>query len=223
MSKKTKQVLGIVIVIVVIFVLFKGYDIYNHLNEKNVFDEIYYSELKLLKGYIFKPNPNIENLEQIEKDPRDRRISEWGTLGTASEFYKDGILGENKSISFVFCEGELEGVTKMLKISYRIKISETVALYLIHEYDVSTKNLHQRVYTWDGPRNDGQTAYGEEIYPYLEEYGVSIDEVIALSNEVLYEIFLPDWFKGNKGHSKFSINNLGDFTITKDAVLEQGN
>jgi|GEM_PF-6697452 len=222
MGKKTKIALKSVIAVLAIFVLFKGYDMYSHLNEKNVFDEIYYSELKLLKGYIFKPNPNIENLKQIEKDPRDRRISEWGTLGTAREYYKDGILGENKSITIWFCKGEVEGLSKKLEISYEIQISETVKLYLINEYDVSTKNLHQSVHIWDGTPNDGQSAYGEEIYPYLAQYGISIDEVKVLADEVLYEIFLPDWFEGNNGHSKFSMDNLGDFTITKDPILEQG-
>ena len=218
MSKKTKQVLGIVIVIVVIFVFFKGYDMYSHSNEKNVFDEIYYSELKLANADTKPfPNPSMANVTQI-------RVQNWKTPyiwydnETHSEHYNIEALPEDRQISIHFNKKE-----KNMSITYYIDYSETFSLSITSFYDVDKNHLHQSVYAYDSSLSDDRHKYAEEVYPYLERYGISIDEVIALSNEVLYEIFLPDWFKGNKGHSKFSIDNLGDFTITKDAVLEQGN
>ena len=217
MDKKAKTVLKCVIAILVVFVLFKGYDMYSHSNEKNVFDEIYYSELQLANADTKPfPNPSMANVTQI-------RVQNWKTPyiwydnETHSEHYNIEALPEGRQISIHFNKKE-----KNMSITYYIDYSETFSLSITSFYDVDKSHLHQNVCAYDSSLSDDRHKCAEEIYPYLEQYGISIDEVIALSNEGLHEIFLPDWFEGNKGHSKFSMDNLGNFTITKDPILEQG-
>ena len=188
----------------------------NYGRVKNVFDEIYYSELKLMnRGAGATPNPSLANVENIVKSPWGSDNKKWYDDGGVSEFYIEGILGEDKQLSVRFNKKELTVV-----LFYTINLDERVDMDFKYDYSVDTKVLYQIVEIYDGTLSDNRVKKGDEIYPYLEKYGISIDEVKRLSDEGLYDIFLTDWFEGNSEYSKFSMDDLGDIEIIKDSILE---
>ena len=188
----------------------------NYGRVKNVFDEIYYSELKLMdRGAGSTPNPSLANVESIMYGEWGSLDSRWYEGESTIETYIEGVLDENKSLWLSFNKKK-----QTVVLFYIIDLDERVSLDFKYDYSVDTKQLYQIVEIYDGTLSDDRIKKGDEIYPYLEKYGISIDEVKRLSDEGLYDIFLTDWFEGNAEYSRFSMDDLGDIEIIKDSILE---
>ena len=217
-TKKATYVVSIfLLVILLVSVCFFAFKWHVRERNKNVFDEIYYSELFLMDwGFVFFPNylkPSLAHVDGIDKSGRWGALMSGWTDDWTVESYKKNSIGENKEIKIWFYKDQ-----KVMIIKYKFRISEEITLSFTYHYNVETKCLHQSFLLYD-------TLLEEDfkegaVYSYLDQLELSILDIKQYSNEALYEIFLNDWFVGNEGYSQFSLDNLGKLTITKDPILE---
>ena len=57
---------------------------------------------------------------------------------------------------------------------------------------------------------------------YFEENNITREMIEEYQHYLIYEKILPDWFAGNKENSRFSLENLGDFTVVDNTFAELG-
>jgi hypothetical protein len=60
------------------------------------------------------------------------------------------------------------------------------------------------------------------IAPILEQNHVTRTDIEKYQHYLLYEKFLPDWFVANGNRSKYSLQNLGDFTVVDETYSKLG-
>lgn len=103
-----------------------------------------------------------------------------------------------------------------LQFLFEREISEDVYLGIIYTYTLKESHLSQRIYLSD--RTGDEKSYdGDEVLVQLSTYGKDLDWLQTTSQTVLEDDILGLWFK--KGSHRYSLDNLGDLTITYDDVL----
>ena len=206
------------ILLLVVAMAMGGYRLYHYMRIKNVFDEIFYSELELKKKG--KANPSLGNVENINKGAGwGSRDDIWYEGYFMLEQYKREVLDADKYMSIEFINGM--GREQMLAVKYIFTFAEKIDLYIRYEYYVSKKQVYEQISIYDGTlKNNRDIETREEIESYLKKYNISKEEVQALAQEGLYEIFLTDWFEGNKKYTRFSMEDLGDVEIIRDDLFD---
>ena len=99
----------------------------------------------------------------------------------------------------------------------RDKDMKTLCYYDVgFEYDAFTKTL---VYEPIVVHYDGIDSFGnfstakDDILYVMEKYNLTKKDIEEFKEYALYQVLLPYWFEKNPETSRFSMDNLGNFTV----------
>ena len=202
MKKKVFLMLGLVIVVAL-----SGYWFSIYRSLKNLFDEMYYSETESI-NIVGLPTLSDVVGNQNHYDPVEQVVPILD--------YDQSLL-EAKDNMMVFVVEPIR-----LRFLFEREISDNVHLGIIYTYTVKQRKLSQRIYLSDQTEEENEKTYhGDDLLTQLSAYGKDLDWLQTTSQTVLEDDILGLWFK--KGSHRYSLDNLGDLTITYDDVLSGSN
>lgn len=200
MKKKVFLMLGLVIVVVL-----SGYWFSIYRSLKNPFDEMYYSETQSTKVTLFTPLSTV-----IDSDEHYKADEVLSILS-----YDDSILNKAEQLD-VFIS------PSTLTFTYKLELEKQVYLGIFYTYDADKSTLTQSTYLSKQTEDESEETYhGDDLLTQLSAYGKDLDWLQTTSQTVLEDDILGLWFK--KGSHRYSLDNLGDLTITYDDVLSGSN
>ncbi|MDD3141739.1 MAG: TipC family immunity protein [Lachnospiraceae bacterium] len=181
-----------------------------HIITQNVFDEMYYSRVR--KHYDwFGGNrstlfSNMKQLKTISKDTEMYSTQE----GIFLESYKEEYLEQNQHIELFFSRQP-----KVLSISLRWEFSKNGEnMFLTYIYDVDSKELSKNPIEITGQKYvTTSTSDVSEVKKFLSRNGLTLAEVQQTYAIFLYDKLLGDWFDINEKYSKFSLEELGEYSL----------
>lgn len=229
--KKVKKVFLIILVLVLLLSLlglslFFGYR--HFIEYRNVFDQMFHSRFDYGDSRDrFRPR-NTFLYEQLNE--RERQRAAWGRRPGALEevgwdwsrrwsSYRHYLLEDGQGIFFRFTEEPLRGRRRGIEfVFWWMCPDREVTLYLEYQYHIETRELIKvpprfsdrhlgiRVHIYD-------EDYEDYIDDYLSRIGLTREEIDELHYSFFFERVLGDWFEANRWHTRFSPNNLGQFTF----------
>ena len=187
----------------------------------NVFDEMYYSVLPSIWWKRTNTSFGYPQIEGINYHDEVVQLSEYKILQL---HYAKKYLLENQSITI-----NIDKEDRQVAIYANIEPSSKNETYhnLIYIYDLKTKTLEIKFilskYKNESPDQTSmvldEKEKKDEDTNYIKEKNITSGLLEKEANNYLYNIIFSDWFNGNKGESKFSMNELGDVKI-KHKYLE---
>ena len=197
----------------VIFSIILSYITYQGLKIQNVFDEMYYNEMNLIKWYTFKTS-SFEDIPGIvhwnKKDARGR----YDFFGIIWERYSEKHLPENMnglSITFYFSDNKMS-------LNIRHYILERLSVNIGLTYWADRKILEREVYIDDRREENKMDSYfihDEDIVKeYLVEFQIDRDLIESLYQEGIENILIKDWVSVH--NSRFSTEYIGRVDIQGD-------
>ena len=196
-----KKVFLLISVIVVVIVALVGYRWSVQEKLKNPFDEMIYSETQSTKVTLFTTLSTV-----IESDEHYKADEVLSILS-----YDDSILDNGEQLD-VFIS------PSTLTFTYKLELEKQVYLGIFYTYDTDKSILTQSAYLSDQTEEENEKTYhGDDLLTQLSVYGKDLDWLQTTSQTVLEDDILGLWFK--KGSHRYSLDNLGNLTITYDDVL----
>lgn len=129
--------------------------------------------------------------------------------------YDDSILDNGEQLD-VFIS------PSTLTFTYKLELEKQVYLDIFYTYDTDKSILTQSAYLSDQTEEENEKTYhGDDLLTQLSAYGKDLNWLQSTSQTVLEDDILGLWFK--KGSHRYSLDNLGDLTITYDDVLSGSN
>ena len=200
-----KKVFLLISVIVVVIVALVGYRWSVQEKLKNPFDEMIYSETQSTKVTLFTPLSTV-----IESDEHYKADEVLSILS-----YDDSILDNGEQLD-VFIS------PSTLTFTYKLELEKQVYLDIFYTYDTDKSILTQSAYLSDQTEEENEKTYhGDDLLTQLSAYGKDLNWLQSTSQTVLEDDILGLWFK--KGSHRYSLDNLGELTITYDDVLSGSN
>ncbi|WLV25280.1 TipC family immunity protein [Aciduricibacillus chroicocephali] len=191
-----------------LFVLL-GWIFINNINllPKNVFEEMYQIEAETIKKQKHIGFARMDNLVRNSRDNVNY------VENMFSEVYKTPVFKKGDHLGFLFLFDD-----RQLNITYSQKLAYNIFFNICYEYTFTNKSLREYVLINDENLDEFTVSSPSAIKTYLKEYKISEAELKQISQKVLYERVLPDWFDAYD--SKFTIEDLGDVKIEKDSFLK---
>ncbi|WP_261796055.1 TipC family immunity protein [Numidum massiliense] len=196
-------------VALILLVLVAALYLYKTSQIKNAFDEMYYDKVpSFFGGYSpasFKGTRILEPLDNMARYIAEDHISEG---------YNSSYLKENEVYNIYFYRG-----TKKIVLSLNKLIDERTNLRVKCEYNVKNREMSQLPVTVITENSNGESIVIEghtRVIDFLKKHGITERTIEEYRHYMLYDTLLANWFKENKGKSKFDLNNIGELTIVKD-------
>ena len=210
MKKRTKWIISISIAVVLMVAAFVAY---RHSMVQNVFDEIYYSEVKNQKYLV--TSTQFEHVKQLEIPIRNW-MDDFNEYDTPY-FYKEECLDTNEYLSITIYHNK-----PMIQITLGIfnnkkEDGNGECIVLILKYSVPERKLsYSELFvsteqTRSATKRDAFTD-PEIVMDYLQKHSITREDITRMQQELLDRI-ITDWCAGNAGLTRFSLENPGKFTI----------
>lgn len=203
MKKKVFLMLGLVIVVVL-----SGYWFSVYRSLKNPFDEMYYSETESI-NIVGLPKLSDVVGSKSHYDPVEQDVS-------ILTYDKDYLDDNEEFLSIYLTEQK-----SYFSFLYRYQLADNVYLTVSYSYNFNDRSLIQEISIADQTGTEDFVDNPDEIITQLASYGKDLDWLQTTSQTVLEDDILGLWFK--KGSHRYSLDNLGDLTITYDDVLSGSN
>ncbi|WP_261796056.1 TipC family immunity protein [Numidum massiliense] len=192
----------------ILVVLVAALYLYKTSQIKNAFDEMYYDKVpSLFGGYSPASFKGTRILEAIDD------IARYMSKDFISEFYNSGYLRDDEDLYLYFYRNK-----EVLLLSFNKMIDSKTSIQVNYEYVVNRKELKQlliKIYTENPNGDDIIIERPYEVTKFLKKHGITKRTIEEYRHYMLYETLLANWFKENKGKSKFDLNNIGELTIVK--------
>ena len=180
----------------------------------NVFREICDSEVALLQG-DGSVRPSFLSVQNVSKTAI---TNENTSNGVIVREYIDGLEDGNSLVI------QIDTNKESLKLIYTSILDKrhdgNIELVFHYLYEGNSKTMILYVFMVDNTNADkpgkSELITGEAMFSYMEKYGISFEDLQSISDRVLYDIFLHDWFEGNGEYSKFSADDIGKVLIYED-------
>ena len=216
MKSVVKTALIVLVSMVSVIVVYKLMTLIN-LNEKNIFDEMYYGEKKVYSRFEETPFWDIPGIHQWNRnDMKNTTIREDATVYERYEKnYKTKKLGE-WDIGFKFIYDE-----KRMVMGFNSKIvKEKLEIGLAYGYDEEKKQFCEEINIYDKelPRGETRIIEIQKVKEYLKKYNISIKDLKETADELLFEKVIGDWEKYT--NSRYSKDNLGNVKIERSPLFD---
>lgn len=205
-NKKIK-IFSIIVIVLVVALFFVG--IYrNFYNPVNVFDEMYVEQMFYAENNYLK-----EIILNKKKHLRFGNIRVWNEKTGSIEYSPEYLKNEKERLTISF-----DKKNNLLNFSYSLILDQLESLSITYNYSLEKKELiisPLLVNTPESQKSEGFVYTDEFVYvsAILNKYNLAQSDIEEMTHYVFYEKILPDWFETNGSNSKFSMDNLGDFTI----------
>ncbi|MBO0423987.1 TipC family immunity protein [Enterococcus plantarum] len=199
----------LIIVFILLITIWVGYKSLEYLKIKNVFDEMYYTEIKDMKKQTANGFPKMKQIKSWNR----KSVQTFDELTIIQERYKDELLNQGESISFYFDDTE-----KLLSFGYIKQIDNDVFLQIDYGYRPKGKKLVESVGIVLADEKEVDPKSIKEIQKYLDKYQISKEFLRNKSNEILYNTVIKDWVESYD--SSFTVKNIGEVNIEKDEFFK---
>ncbi len=233
MTKNTKIAIVVisVIAIVILALIYTIPRLYVH----NVFDEIYHSYVS-----YFMTNTQISNIENVETQRGDG----WHSPKTRLSIYYDEEYLRDKTDATIRIYPDNKILDIWLSITFfdsydmdQSKEGENTDwiwedMTFFCEYNTITKTLTldplavfssylDETYP---DRNGGESHYEDEasLLEFFELHGVTKEDLDEYKDYILNEVIIGSWVEGNKGKTRFSSEDPGDFIVIDNSYQNLG-
>ena len=210
MKSVVKTALIVLVSMVLVIVVYKIINLIN-LNEKNIFDEMYYGEKKVYSRFEETPFWDIPGIHRWNRnDMKDTTIRENPIVAERYEKkYKTKKIGE-WTIHFSF--NFVNFTTKIIK--------EKLYITFNYYYEIDKKIPREEISLYDDklPRENARIEDIPRIKEYLEKNNISIKDLKETADELLYEKVIGDWKK--YANSRYSKDNLGTVKIERSPLFD---
>jgi len=216
-KEKTKKVSIVLIILLAvcggIFLFYKYYVI------QNAFDQMYYSRVRhhydWFGGNRSTLFSNMKQLEGITKDGEMMATQD----GMYTDVYSSEYIPENAWLHICTARNK-----KYISFSYKITFEETQEIpyeeyiWLSFTYYLNTKELKKEAVLLESDRysTSDEKWYlddKEQISEFLKSRDMTWEEIAEIYDWYFYDVFLTDWFEANARHTRFSLDNLGKYTM----------
>ena len=216
MKSVVKTALIVLVSMVSVIVVYKLMTLIN-LNEKNIFDEMYYGEKKVYSRFEETPFWDIPGIHRWNRnDMKDTTIRENPIVAERYEKkYKTKKIGE-WTIHFSF-----NFEKKDIAINFTTKIiKEKLYITFNYYYEIDKKIPREEISLYDDklPRENARIEDIPRIKEYLEKNNISIKDLKETADELLYEKVIGDWKK--YANSRYSKDNLGTVKIERSPLFD---
>lgn len=140
---------------------------------------------------------------------------------SSSRYYGPEDLRETEFLSISYSEKN-----KSVNFSYRLGLDDG-DIFIQFLYNSQSKMLVCNPITISSVESKEKsgpepTKNAEFVLPFFVENDIEMEDIEAIKNYVLNEKILPDWFEANAGKSKYSMDNLGEFTVVDETYSQLG-
>lgn len=177
----------------IIILLILAYCSYYRVNG-NVFDKIYWA-----KEHGFRKFMRIEELKTDGHGKDYEFLAAVEDIGVAMFDYKEEFL--RKDIESVTILTGRKG-DKEIGITLKKSLSDTMCMYVKMEYDYSKRTLtYSPVWFYEEVEGSliGNRHTNSIVLKYMEEYGITEEDIREYQNYALYDVVVKTWVKGNGG------------------------
>jgi hypothetical protein len=200
---RKKIVVFITIFVIIAVVIHMSYSSITYSRERsNVFGEIYYGVLDNWRGRH-----------------RFLNVNQW--IGWDHDFeyyflvrYDPKYLDENKTIDmYIWRDRRIIGFILWWDFH-----DTGERILMRYGYCVSTRVLSRRTLSISSPLYDTSNSRNfltdeADIQDFLERHNLTMEELSELHHWFLFERIVVDWLDGNSETTRFSIDDLGDYTF----------
>ena len=193
MKKRCKVLISIVIVLVAI-PLFDFFILKDSVME-DIYRNVYWGNYKRIN--------KMEGLETITSETINMDLF---MSNTVSSNYKDDYLKDDVRVSLSFSPKE-EANNKKIQIGSVVTLSEDISVYIGMYYDHKTHTLtYEPIFIYVENDELWPTTITEkaEINQYLEEYGITEDDIREYQHYVLYDVVYQSWISGTRNGRKLN-------------------
>lgn len=221
MKNTVKTALIVLVSMVSVIVVYKLMTLIN-LNEKNIFDEMYYGEKKVYKCGANTPFSNIPGIEQwnrndfmVNPDVKELNYRNNTIEERYKNKYKTRKIGEwNIRFSFNFEKKDI-GINFSTEI-----LKEKLFISFNYYYNIGEKIVSEEISLYDDKlaKENARIEDIPKIKEYLERNNISIKDLKETADELLYEKVIGDWEKYT--NSRYSKDNLGTVKIERSQLFD---
>ena len=205
-----------IIVCVIIFLLFLvgGYMKFFQDNQvKNVFDEIYFTGAPKALGYhLIRSSASTIGTGCI-KYREEEHIADF--VGVISETLRDSCIEDNMDrVDINYYNDPITSISIILKSMN--SNTRNVLFFIRYSQDQKKIDINFRHNFLDKNKQIDTETQGKIPDDYYKAENTTRDDLVNQANYLLYQYFLPLYFDTNKEnghHSRFSMDNLGDYSI----------
>lgn len=186
-----------------------------NMESKNVFDEIYFKNSPRALNDQITSTATIEKMGCTEKRPTGEDLEIYIYIYGGSfvdNFEKDCFWSEEiDGISVSY-----DSITPLVFRVFFLSKDERIGygfLYDVEKHFLEINYFHNDL---EGKKIIDSDVFGRIPASYYEKYDRSREELIRTADDILYNHLLPMYFDKNRendGVSKFSMENLGEFTV----------
>ena len=218
MKRKRLQKLGVVLII--IFIICTGvFLFYKYYVIQNTFDQMYYTRIRYHYDWFGGNRSTLfDNMKQLEGITRDGELAATQE-GAFSNDYVPEYLPENGWLYICVDKNK-----RFVSFTYRITFDETNEIpyeeyiWLSYRYHLTTRELEKKSVRLESERYPPEedvrsTDNKEQISEFLETRDMTWEEIEEIYDWYFYDVFLTDWFEANVKHTRFSLDNLGKYTM----------
>ncbi|WP_429949022.1 hypothetical protein IGJ55_002450 [Enterococcus sp. AZ170] len=199
----------LIIVFILLITIWVGYKSLEYLKIKNVFDEMYYTEIKDMKKQTANGFPKMKQIKSWDR----KKVQTFDDLTIINEQYKKEFLKQDENLTFHF------GYTdKILSFVYTKKIDNGIFLQMGYSYFVKEKLLKEKVNVTLSGVDELDPTNNKEIERYLDKHQISKDFLKDKSNEILYNTVIKNWVESYD--SSYTVTDIGEVTIERDQLLK---
>ena len=213
--KKGKLVAIIGAIVLTLVILIGGSNVYLAHKYKNTFDEMYYAWAEhdniFLKGgadfYLVKalsdslPHPNKPPKPVITTGLSLRYDTEY----LRETFYLSLFINLEEEIIAYTCATYVEP-NEIVILNFNYNKNERTIYF--KPIDVLSEKL--------GFKYSLEQATAEQVIEFLKMHNITKEDIREYQDYFLYEIAIKTWIEGNGTYSRFTKDNIGEFTIIDD-------
>lgn len=168
---------------------------------QNPFDEMHYSVWQL--GHPILGEEWIRYTKTRYQDqPGEVGGGSWNSDSTI--YYKPSNIRENEYVR-VYYNTDYRNIN----FFYAPYAALSDEFFISVNYNIENKQLIFEPLGYD-PKEEN---FPPTLEAFMTENNIRKKDVAALQHRLIYDIILPNWFEGNQGLSKYSMENLGNFQI----------
>ncbi|WP_261796054.1 TipC family immunity protein [Numidum massiliense] len=193
----------------ILLVLLAALYLYKTSQIKNAFDEMYYDKVpSFFGGYSPASFKGTRILGPLSDGVR------FMAEDSIYESVNSDYLKSNEVYNLYFYKDEARIV-----LSFNKFIAAKTNVRVKYEYGVNERKISEYpiIVITEGSNGRSKVIRGHtDVTEFLKKRGITERTIEEYRHYMLYDTLLANWFKENKGKSKFDLNNIGELTIVKE-------
>ena len=227
---KTKRVVvSVVVGVLVVALVVGGFFHWENRRIHNVFDEMYVSVVMQTRNWNVFHEAGVRFNYPEYTDARfgfvkainglahdiDNKDFFWGG-------YDKGALKDTEDISIYV---HLDDQDFFLAFDYEIEQDKYLKYRCVYSFKTKAFEIEPlKIYTRNADQYGVEVVVddGQQVSAFLHEHNISRESIERYRDYFLYDKLLTDWITDNSKHTKFAVDNYGDFKLIDNTFANLG-